>query len=67
MTDNIKKDAQNLAQLLLKHRTLQCKAQNEFEWTREATLCDTYLSNLRDLGLSAIVSVTAQTAEVIAL
>lgn len=67
MTDNIKKDAQNLAQLLLKHRTLQCKADNEFDWNREATLCDTYLSNLRDLGLSAIVSVTRQTAEVIVL
>lgn len=66
MTDT-KKEAQNLANLLLKHRTLQCSAKNDFEWTREATLCGSIVANLRDLGFFAIVSVTAQTAVVEAL
>lgn len=60
-------DAQRIANLILKHATARMAAETEFEWDRERQIASSLTEQLWQGGFFAIVSVTAQTAEVVAL
>ena len=61
------RDAQRIANLILKHATARMAAESEFEWDRENQLVSNLDEQLRQGGFFAIVSVKAQTAEAVAL